>query len=252
MEPHVSAILRHLNVALQPLVRLTSDDVIGYEALARPPGAQTAPATLFEAALAGGWIADLDLTVATRAFEAQRLAPGQRLFLNIHPTTLESRGFARRLCRLVRMTRATIEITEQGPITTPEVALANIEELREAGALFALDDFGSGYAHMRWLHDIRPRFIKIAQSIATDFERVPWRRSVVKNVQSFAKETGCAVIAEGIESETTADAARELGIEFGQGYLFGRPMISAYSSGCGTIPFAGSSLTSMAASTSPS
>ncbi len=49
----------------------------------------------------------------------------------------------------LRLTRVVVEITEQGPITQPEIALANIEELREAGALFALDDFGSGYAHMR-------------------------------------------------------------------------------------------------------
>lgn len=225
MDQHVSAILHGLNVAVQPLVQLSTSDIIGYEALARPAGAQVAPATLFEAALAGGWITELELTVAGRACEKLRLGPGQRLFLNIHPAALESRGFAQRLRRPVRMKQVVIEITEQGPITNPDVALANIEELRAAGALFALDDFGSGYAHMRWLREIRPRFIKIAQAIATDFERVPWRRSVVRNVQSFAKETGCSVIAEGIESEATADAARELGIEFGQGYFFGRPAI---------------------------
>jgi len=225
MNANASAILRSLNVALQPLVNLTSDGLIGYEALARPAGAQTAPATLFEAALAGGWIADLELIVAARAFDSASLASGQRLFLNVHPTALESRGFGRRLRRAVPVGRTVIEITEQGPITDAPTALANIEELRGAGALFALDDFGSGYAHMHWLREIRPRFIKIAQSIATDFERVPWRHSVVKNVQSFARTIGCAVIAEGIESAATADAARELGIEFGQGYFFGRPMV---------------------------
>src|ERR1043166_7931536 len=200
MNANVSAILRSLNVALQPLVNLTSTDVIGYEALARPAGAQAAPATVFEAALAGGWIADLELTVAGRAFESTSLASGERLFLNVHPSALESHGFGHRLRRAVPVGRAVIEITEQGPITDAPAALANIEVLRRAGALFALDDFGSGYAHMRWLREIRPRFIKIAQSIATDFERVPWRRSVVQNIQSFANTTGCAVIAEGIES----------------------------------------------------
>jgi EAL domain-containing protein (putative c-di-GMP-specific phosphodiesterase class I) len=225
MNANVSAILQSLNVALQPLVNLTTTGVIGYEALARPAGTHAAPATLFEAALAGGWIADLELTVAGRAFDSASLASGQRLFLNVHPTALESHGFGRRLRRAVPIARAVIEITEQGPITDADTALANIEELRAAGALFALDDFGSGYAHMRWLREIRPRFIKIAQSIATDFERVPWRRSVVRNVQSFARTTGCSVIAEGIESEATADAAREMGIEFGQGFFFGRPVI---------------------------
>lgn len=247
------ATLRGLDVALQPLVNLTTSAVAGYEALARPAGSQVAPATLFEAALAGGWITELELVVAGRAFavSAGILSPGQRLFLNVHPTALETRGFAQRLRGVaakqgLRLGRTIVEVTEQGPITQPDLAMANIAELREAGALFALDDFGSGYAHMRWLHDIAPRFIKIAQSIATDFERVPWRRSVVQNVQSFAREVGCAVIVEGIETAATADAARELGIDFGQGYFFGRPMLaidasSAYSSACGTSPSAGNS-----------
>ena len=221
----MNAILQSLNVALQPLVSLSTEDVIGYEALARPAGAQTAPAALFDAALAGGWIAELELTVAGRAFDCASLVSGQRLFLNVHPSALESPGFGRRLRRAVPVRRAVIEITEAGPITDAETALANVEELRGAGALFALDDFGSGYAHLRWLREIRPRFIKIAQSIAGGLELAPWRRSIVRNVQSFAKEAGCSVIAEGIETGATANAARELGVEFGQGYLFGRPMI---------------------------
>ncbi|HEY6138977.1 MAG TPA: EAL domain-containing protein [Thermoanaerobaculia bacterium] len=221
----MNAILQSLDVALQPLVNLTTEEVIGYEALARPAGAQDAPAALFEAALAGGWIAELELAVARRAFDSASLASGQRLFLNVHPSALESRGFGRRLRRAVSVCRAVIEITEQGPIADAETALANVAELRGAGALFALDDFGSGYAHLRWLREIRPRFIKLAQTIAGDFERVPWRCSIVHIVQSFAQEAGCSVIAEGIETAETANAARALGVEFGQGYFFGKPAV---------------------------
>ena len=175
----------------------------------------------------------------------------------MHAAALETPGFARRLRAAARkerfrLTRAVVEITEQGPITRPESAIANINELRDAGALFALDDFGSGYAHLRWLQDIRPRFIKIAQSIATDFESAAWRRSIVQKLQSFAGEIGCSVIVEGIETAATAGAARAMAIEYGQGYFFGRPVMSAYSSACGTRPFAGSAATSWASSTSPS
>jgi len=246
--------MMNLNVAVQPLVALSTSEIAGYEALARPDGAEVAPATLFTAAVAGGWIADLELGLAKRAFAASTslLTRGQRLFLNVHPAALDTPGFAKRLLRdCFCMSRIVVEVTEQGPIAKPEVALANIEELRGAGALFALDDFGSGYAHMRWLHDIRPQFIKIAQSIATDFEQAPWRRSVVRNVQSFAKEVGCAVIAEGIETAETAEAARAMGVEYGQGYFFGRPTISEYSSSCGTSPSRGRSSTSITSSTSP-
>jgi EAL domain-containing protein (putative c-di-GMP-specific phosphodiesterase class I) len=236
-------VTRGLNVAVQPLITLATGEILGYEALA----------------LAGGWMADLELALARRAFQAANevLTGGQRLFLNVHPSALETPGFAQRLRAAARkerfrLSRTVIEITEQGPIAKPESAMANLEILRDAGALFALDDFGSGYAHMRWLHEIRPRFLKIAQSIATDFEAAAWRRSVVQNLQHFAKDVGCAVIVEGVETPTTADAARAMGIEYGQGYYFGRPVMSAYSSACGTSPSAGNSRTSMASSTSPS
>lgn len=259
MDARIRTALDGLNVAMQPLLSLATSEIAGYEALARSPGAQAAPATLFESALAGGWMTELELTLAGRACDAAvgLLGSDQRLFLNVHPTALESRGFARRLRRVaskqgLRLGRVVVEITEQGPITAPKIALANIEELRDAGALFALDDFGSGYAHMRWLAEIRPRYIKIAQSLGTDFERVPWRRSAVRSVYSFAKEAGCAAIVEGIETAATADAARELGIEYGQGYYFGRPAIMAYSSGCGTSSSAGNSRTSITPSTSSS
>ena len=234
------SVLRDLTVAVQPLVTLATSDVAGYEALARPAGLQVAPPALFEAALAGCWMPELELVLAGHAFRtaAGLLSGGQRLFLNVHPTALESRGFAQRLRGVAAheglpLTRVVVEITEQGPITNPEIALANVAELREAGAVFALDDFGSGYAHMRWLTEIAPVFIKIAQSIATDFEQVPWRRSVVENFQSFAKEIGCAVIVEGIETAATAEAAREMGIDVGQGYFFGRP------AGRAAVPAAG-------------
>ena len=218
-----------LNVALQPLISLATVDIFGYEALARPSGLALAPPALFESAVAGGWIAELELALAARSFDAAaRVLEGeQRLFLNVHPAALESRGFARRLLRhRFDMARVVVEITEQGPITNSQVALANVGALRNAGAQFALDDFGSGYAHLQCLEAIGPRFVKISQSIGTGFESAAWRRSVVENVQSFARAVGCAVILEGVETAATAEAARDLGIDIGQGYYFGRPELA--------------------------
>ena len=79
---------------MQPLVTLATGEVAGYEALARPSGSNVAPATLFEVALAGGWMPELELALAGRAFGAANwtLTAGQRLFLNVHPAALESLG----------------------------------------------------------------------------------------------------------------------------------------------------------------
>src|SRR2546430_8549141 len=64
------AVLRGLDVALQPIMSLTTTEIAGYEALAPPAGPQDAPATLFEAALAGGWVPGLEVVLASHAFHA--------------------------------------------------------------------------------------------------------------------------------------------------------------------------------------
>lgn len=98
-----------------------------------------------------------------------------------------------------------------------------IEALRALGVRFAFDDVGSALSHLPRLDAVRPSFLKISQDFGTNFEQHPTRENIVQNLHRLAVDIGAELILEGIESGQTAEAARNLGIRYGQGFHFGRP-----------------------------
>ena len=121
------------------------------------------------------------------------------------------------------MHRIVLEITEQASLNDRPAALDTIAGLRELGLRFAFDDFGVAHSHLPLIGAIKPAFLKISQDFGTDFENDPTRTKIILNVLSLARDFDSALILEGIERESTARAAADLGIPLGQGYLFGRP-----------------------------
>ncbi|HEY0139686.1 MAG TPA: EAL domain-containing protein [Thermoanaerobaculia bacterium] len=221
-----------LKVALQPVVSLSRERIFGYEALARQGKSPVAPVHLFERAVENGTIAELELSVLRRSLAAAvRLLTTEHLFVNINPAALEHATFAKRVLALLDVhpfpaEQIIFEITEQAPFRNMDVAIANLHVLRARGARFALDDLGSGFSHLEYFDRIAPSFLKIGRGLGSAFECAAWRTSVVRNLQTFARETGCALVLEGIESGETADAARGLGIALGQGYYFREPKLA--------------------------
>lgn len=221
-----------LKVALQPVVSLATQRIFGYEALARQGRSPVAPMHLFELAALNGTIAELELSVLRRSLAAAvRLLTTEHLFVNISPAALEHATFAQRVLTLLRahpfpLEQMVFEITEQAPFRDVAAAMRNVAALRARGARFALDDVGSGFSHLEYFDDLAPSYLKIGRGLGSAFERAAWRTSVVRNLQTFARETGCALVLEGIESEETADAARDLGIALGQGYYFLAPKLA--------------------------
>jgi EAL domain-containing protein (putative c-di-GMP-specific phosphodiesterase class I) len=123
----------------------------------------------------------------------------------------------------VSLDRVVLEITEQGSLAKTFSLMQPVEELRQLGIRFAFDDVGVAYSHLPLIADIRPSFLKISQHFGTGFETDPTRMKIVMNLLSLARDFNCQLILEGIEDQSTADAAAELGIPLGQGFLFGRP-----------------------------
>jgi len=87
----------------------------------------------------------------------------------------------------------------------------------------AIDDAGSGYASLRHILALQPAYVKLDIEWVHNIHRDPVRRALVSGLAYFATETGCELIAEGIETEAELEAIRELGIHLGQGYVLGRP-----------------------------
>jgi EAL domain-containing protein (putative c-di-GMP-specific phosphodiesterase class I) len=90
-------------------------------------------------------------------------------------------------------------------------------------ARIAIDDAGAGYASFRHIVELQPDFVKLDIGLVRSIDEDRARQAVVAGMDYFALKTGCALIAEGIESEAECEVLRSLAIELGQGYLLGVP-----------------------------
>jgi EAL domain-containing protein (putative c-di-GMP-specific phosphodiesterase class I) len=217
----------------QPIVELVEEyPRVGYEALARYRNNSLLrnPEVLFQYGALKNRVADLELACCAASIHAgAKLTRDSLLFMNIHPDVLGHgealRNLLARECQAANVAPAQIvlEITEQATLPTDRTVRDTIRNLREFGARFAFDDVGVAYSHLPFLDLVRPTFLKISQHFGTDFESDPTKLKIVKNILMLAQDFGCELIIEGIEQAPTAEAARELGIRYGQGFHFYRP-----------------------------
>jgi EAL domain-containing protein (putative c-di-GMP-specific phosphodiesterase class I) len=116
-----------------------------------------------------------------------------------------------------------LELTEQGALGKEKGVLEAIDALRKEGVRFAFDDVGMAYSHLPVIARVRPAYLKVSQHFGSGFECDPARLKVVRNLLSLARDFDAELILEGIETQATADAAREIGIPLGQGFYFAQP-----------------------------
>jgi EAL domain-containing protein (putative c-di-GMP-specific phosphodiesterase class I) len=99
-----------------------------------------------------------------------------------------------------------------------------IAALRRKNYLISVDDFGTGYSNLGSIKSISPDFLKIDKSFVFDMEEATIRSSLIPEIVHIARAVGAQLIAEGIENESQRALLQSLGVEFGQGYYFARPM----------------------------
>ncbi len=100
-----------------------------------------------------------------------------------------------------------------------------LEPLAEMGLRIAIDDFGGGYSSLKYLAELPVSFIKLEGSLVRRIESEPRVRAIVRGIQDLAADLGVITVAEGIESESTLQLLRHLGIDWGQGFHFCPPVI---------------------------
>ena len=205
----------------QPIVTLENRQVVGFEALTRFSDG-TPPNLRFAAAAAMGLGDDYEVAALESALaESPKLSAGSFLTMNVSPAVVLRAG--PRLRRLLAGASRPIvlELTEH-------VAIDDYTDLRNAIAALgeveiAVDDAGAGYASMRHILEIRPAFAKLDISLVRGIDSDELRQAMAAGFQYYALRTGCRLIAEGVETEAEAASLRALGVDLGQGYLFGRP-----------------------------
>jgi diguanylate cyclase (GGDEF)-like protein/PAS domain S-box-containing protein len=230
----VDRAIRHgeMRIVYQPICRLDDGTVIGHEALARPPGMRAGESVedLFAEAQRSGRMRDLNWLCRRLAIAGAPWGqfPHWALFLNVSALTLLDpiHGADQLLLMLEaaggRPEQLVLEITEREIITDLARVRQVLAGYRDHGVRFALDDVGDGHSTLELLTAANPEFIKIARSLTVTASHAG-SRAAIKAVVSFARASGAAVIAEGIENELGARQTRELGAELGQGWWLARP-----------------------------
>ncbi len=219
---------RRFQLAYQPVVRLRDRAVHHFEALLRPSGTldgqELGTQEWVTFAEAMGLSEELDLAVARDALATLRETRQVRVAINVSGLSMQSPGFRDALLELIAPgSRLIVELTETADITDTEAAAEMLRRLRAAGVAVCIDDFGAGSAAFRYLRDFRVDFVKIDGAYVRAAAAGPRERGIVASMRDLAQTVDAAVIAEMVETEAEAALMVELGVDFAQGYLFGRP-----------------------------
>jgi len=231
--------LDQLYLVYQPIINLQTGTVESVEALIRwqhPERGLIQPRYFIPLAEEMGMMVDIGqwvLRTACRQFvEWTRLSPHsvpRNISINLSRQQLVHRNFVESFKCILResgisATQVHLEITESEIMNELDSTVQVIESLRSLGAKIELDDFGTGYSSLACLHQIPLDAIKLDRSLISTIDQDGYLFGLAKLVIQLLAQTEIKVVAEGIETERQFQLLRELGCQFGQGYLFAKPM----------------------------
>lgn len=221
-----------ISSVFQPIINLTSQELLGYEALSRGP-AQTefeSPLFLLRVADRAGLTVELDRVFRTMALRnAVSLPSDSAVFINTLPSTLYdpdlSAGRLKALLEELRLSpeRLVFEFSERYVVHNRDLVIEAVNRHRELGIKLAIDDVGAGYSGLERIASLQPDYLKIDGTLVRDIDGQSVKRSVFKALVHMASEIGAEVIAECIETQAERDCLVDLGVRYGQGFLIGRP-----------------------------
>lgn len=233
-EFHQMLATESIRTIYQPIVSLSQDAILGYEALSRGPIPRlSSPATMFELADKESLGPTLDRACCRRAIQNFPYHSDESLllFLNVLPETLEMGIVSHHLLHRwtddygISPNRVVIEMTERR-ISDPSRFYAEIAYLKKLGFRIAVDDVGTEYSNLSMLADVVPDFIKFDVDFVRLTKARPVRQLLVESLVRFADHIGAKIVAEGIETTDDAETFRLLGVPLGQGYLYVPPPLT--------------------------
>jgi EAL domain-containing protein (putative c-di-GMP-specific phosphodiesterase class I) len=223
----------------QPIIALGSLRLSGFESLIRwnhPARGLILPNEFIPVAEETGLIVPITYWMleesCRRLVEFQKLgAEGNALFLSVN---LSGKHFAHgeiveRIQDIMVKTQIApqclkLEITESAVMDNPEKAIATLRRLKNLGVQLSIDDFGTGYSSLSYLHRFPIDTLKVDRTFVGTMEDGSENGAIVRTVIALAKALNLDVVAEGIETIHQLHRLRILGCEYGQGYLFSRPV----------------------------
>ena len=209
----------------------------GFEALARmkdADGNYIPPMEFIPVAERSGLVDQIDMAVFKRAAEFLQNAgktaePDFTISVNISVKHLLKNSFIDDVKGIletydVAAEHIEIEITESIMIDSVERALDRIEEVRKLGIMVAIDDFGTGYSSLSYLNSFPANLLKIDKSFIDVMNQAESNKKYVASIISIGHVLGLEVISEGVESEDQLETLKEIGCDYIQGFIWGRPV----------------------------
>jgi diguanylate cyclase (GGDEF)-like protein len=215
----------------QPLIDLSSRELVGFEALARwrsPTRGFVEAESFIEVAETTGLIGPLTLSVMEQALKEARAWPSHlKIAVNVSPVQFRDRTLAEQIMKVLSLTgfpahRLEIEITEGSLLEDRETVLTIINSLKNVGISISLDDFGTGYASLAQMNSLPVDRIKIDKSFISTIVKSEQTAAIVNTIASLGHTLNVPITAEGVESEHIRSALKEFGCTEAQGWLFGR------------------------------
>jgi diguanylate cyclase len=234
---------REFELFYQPIVRLRSGRLCGFEALMRwrhPERGVIAPALFIPVAEASGLIVEMTRwcleevgrslpALMTAALANVENVEPLTVSVNISGCDLGEPTFAASVAEILAAAGVDpgcikLEVTETMLMNNPANARAMLGACRDQGMGIAIDDFGTGFSSLSQLSTLPINTLKVDRSFVHSMTSDPTRHKIVHTILGLAEELGLSVVAEGIEEEAEAIELTGMGCAFGQGYFYGRPV----------------------------
>lgn len=225
----------------QPIIDLDDLKLIGFEALIRwnhPRRGLVPPLEFIPVSEETGLIVPITLWIlrdaCKQAVEWQKRSPLNKslmISVNLSGKHFADGNLVRQVQKIIDETGINpgclkLEITESAVMENAETVILMLKQLKEIGVQLSIDDFGTGYSSLSYLHRFPIDTLKVDRSFVSTMENGTENGEIVRTIVALAKTLGMNVIAEGIETIHQIHQLRILGCEYGQGYLFSRPVPS--------------------------
>ena len=219
------------NMHFQPIVDLETGEASHFEMLARFKDG-TPPFEWICFAEDIGMIADFDMAVFERAMNyiVYKANTNRMCFaVNVSGKSIEDPDFFLRFMNKIReheevCERILVEITESTAISDLDQVASHLDKLHEKGFKCCLDDFGAGAASFQYLHKLNVDYVKIDGAYVKNLLEDKKNMMMVKNLTQMCKDLKVKVIAEYVETQAHAEKLKNMGVDYGQGFLFSKPL----------------------------
>jgi EAL domain-containing protein (putative c-di-GMP-specific phosphodiesterase class I) len=177
----------------------------------------------------GRWVMNEALRQAAAWTNEHPQAPPPHISINVSAVQLRSSSIVGHVAEALRLsgvspTRVVLEVTESSFIECSGATIDTLRALKDLGVRLAIDDFGTGYASMAHLRQLPLDIIKIDPSFVAGLGQDDTLTLITRTVVQLGRALGLRVVAEGIEQPRQLIALREMGCDYGQGFLVARPM----------------------------